>query len=88
MDSQQIVAPVKQIGRFQFSVSHVAGIGERRLFGIGPRRYDVYLTNGRVLRLTPAEKAELDQANQLHGQTSAILEMIRRMQAFNRPAAG
>ena len=85
---QEPVAPVKQIGRFQFSVSHVIGIEERRLLGFGPRRYHVHLVNGRVLRLTPAEKEELDAATTLHAQTSAVLQMIHRMQTFNRPVAG
>ena len=81
-------APVRQIGRFQFSISHVVSIEERRSFwGFGPRRFLVNMANGKTLRLTAKEKAELDAAVELHTQTCGVLELIQRMQQNNRPAA-
>lgn len=81
-------APAERIGRYVFSVSAVVAIeqgsGWRSWFG---PYWIFHFTNGTTLRLNAAEKAAYDEAVAIHGKTVAVLEMVGRMQTFNRPAA-
>jgi hypothetical protein len=81
--------PIKQIGRYQIPIGSVLAVQKRTgLLGFIWPGYDVWLAGGVRLRLTAAEKAELDEARGLHEQVLAVMGMVGHQQLFNRPPAG
>lgn len=81
-------APAERIGRYVFSVSAVVAIKQGRGWRAWFAPYWIFhFTNGTKLQLNAAEKAAYDEAVAIHGKTVAVLEMVGRMQQFNRPAA-
>lgn len=81
-------APAEKIGRFTFSVSAVVAIEEGRGLRAWFGPYWIFrLVNGATLRLNAAEKTAYDEAVSIHSKTMAVMEMVGRMQTFNRPAA-
>ena len=78
--------PVKTIGRYQFPIGSVVMIekraGIKALFSPG---YNVLLASGVVLRMTEAEKQELDEARGLHQKVLEVGAMITALQKNNQP---
>lgn len=79
--------PIKQIGRYEIPIASVA-FTKRRTGFTGWLRpgYDVTLFGGHTLHLTADEKAELDDAVQLHNETMQVMGMVSHLQRANRPA--
>lgn len=80
--------PIKTIGRYEIPIGSVVMIerrtGWKAFFRPG---YNVLLSSGVVLYMTNDEKAQLDEAQCIHGKVMEVFGMYKTLQQNNRAAA-
>ncbi len=69
---------MRALGRYQIDFAAIAAVKQRDgLLGLIWPGLDVYLHNGRILRLNQTEREAFTQEQEIHTQTMAVMGMIQ-----------
>lgn len=75
----------QQIGNSWFSLTDLLAVEKRTgLAGYFQPGFNVYLRGGVKLRLTDAEKTQLDEALALHQKTMQVMAIVKELQGQTR----